>query len=280
MGDEAMPLGRFSPVSGLWIDRTAKSIRITGQMELYGDEATAERAASIERSINDTWTQAFPDGHIITCNITVRLKGSGGTGPAAWIEASKMRGPSNVNPMFFRKMSLNANEADAFTWTAAHEFGHVIGLKDRYSESILSKLKGSVGWQRTSTVEAGYQGNLMAVQGGYISGQNAADLIAENQPSPHWINNDDHVRDWVKVRSAAQIGRLSAADKLKAIKTLMRGWISGDDMKSIAKICASVNTPAESRTIQKGIDCLDFTSIGQRSEMRAIFTKMPGGWVR
>jgi hypothetical protein len=91
------------------------------------------------------------------------------------------------------------------------------------------------------------------------------------------MNDDDEVRDWVDAHSSGEISKLSGEIKLRAIKVLMGGWISDDDMNAIEKICLSVTTKAESEKIQKGIDLLDFTSIGQRTWMRVIFTRMIGG---
>jgi hypothetical protein len=44
MSDEVLPVGRFSPAPGIFVDRTEKSVVITGAMELYGPEASAARA--------------------------------------------------------------------------------------------------------------------------------------------------------------------------------------------------------------------------------------------
>ena len=83
------------------------------------------------------------------------------------------------------------------------------------------------------------------------------------------------MRAWVNAHSTIEINKLSTLNKLKMIHALMGGWISGDDM---GRICGSVTTPAEGRAIQKGVDLLEFSSIGQRTQMRVIFTQMPGGW--
>ena len=58
MGDPALPVGRYSPAPSIVIDidRTENSVKITGKMQLYGQEATAARTASIEQNINFTWT--------------------------------------------------------------------------------------------------------------------------------------------------------------------------------------------------------------------------------
>jgi hypothetical protein len=218
--NDELPVGRFSPVRGLIVDRTGRSVEITGQMELYGSEANVGRAASIQRSINTTWTRTFTDGYTISCSISVRYRGADShAGNAAQIEADRTWGPSHVNALT-REMTLNANEADAFTWTPAHEFGHVIGLKDRYSETIMSSIRGTFGGRRETPPDHGYEGNLMGVTNGVLQQQNVADVAAENEPSPYWLNDDDQVRDWVNAHSSAEIGQLSTADKLRAIWVL------------------------------------------------------------
>jgi hypothetical protein len=279
MGDEALPFGKYAPADGIWVDRTENSFNITGNMELYGDEATAARATQIQNCINSTWTKTFDDGFQVSCSVFVRLKGSGGSGPAVKIEAKKMSGPSHVNrlPGMNCEMTLNANEINTFTWTPGHEFGHVLGLKDRYSESMWSKVKGRFGGDRTAPVDPGYEGNLMGADEGKTAKQNVIDLRAENEPSPYWMNDDDQIRDWVSAHSTAEISKLSPEIKIRAIKTLMSGWISDDDLIAMEKICLSVTTKSESEKIQRSVNLLDFTSIGQRSDMRVIFSKMIGG---
>lgn len=274
-----LPIGRFSPAPGIWVDRTERSIRITGTMEAYGAEATAARAATIQQSINSTWTQTFPDGYSIATTISVNYRGPGASASSnsAQIEIVNISGPSNVNniPGMGRKMTLNASSPHVFDWVVAHEFGHVIGLDDRYSESIFSKIGGHFGCQRTSTVQPGYEGNMMGVHRGTLASRNLADIAAENEPSPYWINDDDQVRNWINAHPAADITRLSTVNKLRAIRTLMGGWISDDDMSAIGRICGSVNNPVEANAIRNGINLNDFTSIGQRTQMRVFFSRMP-----
>jgi hypothetical protein len=274
-----LPIGRFSPAPGLWVDRTERSIRITGTMEVYGAEATAARSVTIQSSINTTWTRTFSDGYSISTNVTVNYRGAGvnASASATQIEIINMSGPSNVTniPFTDRKMTLNASSRDVFTWVVAHEFGHVIGLDDRYSEDIFSKIGGTFGCTRRNTVHAGYEGNMMAVHNGALSGQNIADIASENEPSPYWINDDDQVRNWVNAHPLADITRLSTNNKLTAIRTLMGGWISDDDMTAIGKICSSVNNRIEANTIRNSINLNDFTSIGQRTQMRVFYSRMP-----
>lgn len=279
MPNDALPFGRFSPAKGLTVDTNDKSITITGQMEVYGSDATAPDAVRIQNTINKTWTQTFPDGYRVTCNVTVRYRAPGvPAGNVAQIEIVKTSGASNVNYLNGRKMTLNTTTHRdlRLDWTAAHEFGHVIGMEDRYSESIMSKLKNIVGMEREGTVaHKGYEGNLMGASGGAIGSQNLRDAIVENQPSPFWMNDDDQVRNWITSRASSEISNLSAANKIKAIKVLMGGWISDDDMRCIEKICLSVKTGAEARTIEASVQLNDFTSLGQRTQMRVIFSRMP-----
>jgi len=276
MGD-SLAVSRFSPSAGLWVDRNGGAVSITGKMEMYGDEATADRAKSVQDSINTTWTKNFPDGFVVQTNITVTFRGnSTSAGNATQIEAVKMSGPSNVSGSGGgRKMTLNANEDNAFTWTAAHEFGHIIGLSDRYNEGPVSKIKGRFGLQRTNTVQPGYDGNIMAVDQGVLESKNVSDIAAENNPSSWWVNDDDHVRDWVNTHGGPDIARLSTEVKLKSIRTLMSGWISDDDMDAIVKIMTNVRDKTEADAIRKGIDALDFTSIGQRTRYRVTAARMP-----
>lgn len=172
-------------------------------------------------------------------------------------------------------MTLNANEPDAFTWTAAHEFGHIIGLEDRYSEPIFSKIRGTWGGRRINTVQPGYANNIMAVDGGVLTSQNLADLAAENEPSPYWVNDDEQVRAWVATHAATDVARLSAQSKLRAIRALLGGWLSSDDVAAIRKICGSVKSSSEGSTIRTGVDLLAVSDLGQRTTLRVIFAQMP-----
>jgi hypothetical protein len=272
-----LPVGRFYPAPGLSVDRTENLVSITGRMELYGPEATVARAASIQQVINSTWTTKFGDGYSVTCQVNVKYRPFGvGRGNATQIEAAKIVGFSHVSPgLRGRTMTLNANEPDAFSWTPAHEFGHILGMKDRYSESIMSRIRGSFGGARSATTQSGYQGNLMAERGGALASKNVADLASENAPSPYWINDDDEVSAWVNAHPLTDIRNLSTNNKMRAIWTLLGGWISDDDMTAIRKICGSVTTRMEADVIRKGVDPLVFSDIGQRTRFRVIIGQLP-----
>jgi hypothetical protein len=254
-------------------------------MELFGPEANSARAHSIEQSINNTWTKGFPDGYAVACDIKVRYRDTASSaGKATQIEALNQAPgvPSHVVefPGFDRRMTLNATDTDAFTWTATHEFGHILGLQDRYSESLFSKISGSFGGARQTTVQPGYDGNLMAVDQGVLEKKNVGDLAAENAPSPYWFSYVPSVRDWVNAHSTIEINILSTDNKLKMIHTLMSSYFSvNDNVDAICRICSSVTDAKEARAIQKGVDLTTFTDLGWRAQIRDSFCKMPGGWI-
>jgi hypothetical protein len=60
---------------------------------------------------------------------------------------------------------------------------------------------------------------------------------------------------------------------------LASGWISDDDVDAMLRICSSVTTGTEAKSIQNGVDLKLFSSIGQRTRMRVGFSQMPGGWI-
>ncbi len=242
-------------------------------MEMYGPEANAARAASVQTSINTNWTRTFSDGFSIKCNITVTYLGPGSkAGSATQIQADKILG---LSTSFGSSIILNANEPDAFTWTPAHEFGHIIGLRDRYSEGIMSRISRFLGGTGTATAQPGYEGNIMAVHGGTLASKNVKDVTEENEPSPYWVNDDDQVRNWINGHSPDDIRNLSTVSKLKAIKTLMSGWISDDDVAAIIKICRSVTSKTEADPIRRDVDPHSMVSIGQRSMVRMALDGMP-----
>jgi hypothetical protein len=272
----ALPVATFQPAPGIFVDRAGNAVTITGNMQLTGGQATVAAARSIQDAINNTWNASFPDGHSITCTIIVTYlpPGTPPSSNATQITLDRITAPSHVSGSAgSRTMTLNASEPDATTWTPAHEFGHIIGLRDRYTESIMSTISGQFGGARSTPPEAGYSGNLMAQTGGVLEGKNLQNLQEENAPG--WTEDDDQVRDWLNRHSLAEIGRLSTATKLRLIHTLMGGWISDEDVNAISRICRSVTTRAEADQIRAGVDLLEFSSIGQRTMVRVAFAQMP-----
>lgn len=139
----------------------------------------------------------------------------------------------------------------------------------------MSKIRSTWGGSRIKTVEPGYANNIMAVAGGVLTSQNLADLAAENEPSPYWVNDDHQVSAWVSSHSFADVARLTTRSKLAALRTLLGGWLSEDDIAAIRKICGSVQSRAEAATLRAGLDLHSVSDFGQRTTLRVILSQMP-----
>jgi hypothetical protein len=272
---DPIEVGSFTPVAGITVDRTGTHMHIAGTLEATGPEASAANAAAAQATIRKYWNQTFADGYRVTCDVTVRYRAPG-TPPSGvaeiWME--RVTGPSHVNTLT-DTMTLNMNGANALTWTVAHEFGHQLGLQDRYSESILSMIAGTFGGARTTTPHTGYAGTIMAESGGATQSQTVRDIGVENAPST--FADDDQIRLWVSRHGAAEIGALSTATKIQMINTLLDGWISDEDVATIGSICAAVTSSAESTAVKRALSLrlLDMTSIGQRTRVRVFMAGMP-----
>ncbi|MBK9081879.1 MAG: hypothetical protein IPL88_07275 [Rhizobiales bacterium] len=283
MVDNLPPVGRYSPTSGLIIDRTGNAVAISGAMELFGEAATPDMATTLQNTINTAWTQSFPDGHTVTCSVRIqfRVPGAQATGLTT-INARRLNDgvPSETDNYGRRDILLNVTRRDATTWVIAHEFGHSLGLDDRYSETVLSKLFGgrqigSYTTPRDTSVEAGYEGRMMGATGGTVDGQTATDLVSETTPSPNWINSDNAIRNWIAAHSRAELARIAIRDRLTMFRTLMEWWISDEDVAAMRAICASVGARGDATTLRNGVNLSDFTDLGQRTTIRVAFAQMP-----
>ena len=248
------------------------------QLEIYGAEATTAMAGTIEATIERIWNASFPDGSTVACNVSVAFRAS--TTPASsgatQIEIVRQAGPSYVSSGWGgRYMVLNLDGTDALNWVVAHEFGHLLGMDDRYLEGWWSKLSGSFGGQRTTTIVPGYEGNLMGEHAGALESKNVRDLAEENAPG--YFSDDDQVRAWVNNHTTAEIGALSTAAKLQAINVLLGGWVADEDIAASRAILRSVSARAEAEAIRQAIEpgLIDLSSIGQRTQMRVALSQMP-----
>ena len=166
---------------GISLRWTGNRMTITANMEISGPEATADIASQIESNINSFWNASFADGYEVVCNadVSYRDEDASESEGRTQIYIDDLTGPSNVRRSWVigsRYMSYDIN-AD-INWTPAHEFGHLLGLDDRYSEGLLSKISGRLGGDRETTVEPGWEGNIMAVHGGALESKNIQDLFS------------------------------------------------------------------------------------------------------
>ncbi len=270
------PVRQFLPTPGIAVDVVDQNITISGRAEVWGANATPAVAQTIQATINRVWSKTFPDGYTSLCTVTVTYRAP--NTPATevlQIQFETMKGISNAvrgNQGKVSRIQLNTIDSNELTWVVAHEFGHVMGLKDRYKESSDSRSSGDNGGARTTTIDPGYEGSLMAQDEGQNSSQTIKDLNAETAPS--WTEEDDQTVAWLRSHTPGDIRALPTATKLAAIRTMMDGWISEADVAGMEKIILTVQNPAEARALRGGMNLSDFTSIGQRTRIRVAFSRV------
>ena len=57
--EEVLPVVRFSLAPGIWVDRTENPVTITGNMELYGDEADEGGYEDGEEDLQVGWLRCW-----------------------------------------------------------------------------------------------------------------------------------------------------------------------------------------------------------------------------
>jgi hypothetical protein len=276
-------LDSFSPAQGIKVDRIERKIEISGALDIFGTAATAAIASTIQGTINSSWTKTFGDGFVIKCAIVARLRPAGGAASALAfpIEVKDLvnaAAPSFVSSDTSGKpigMILNNLGAAVYTWVVAHEFGHVLRLADRYSESAASQASGMSGGARTTTVQAGYEHNIMGIHLGDLESKNVGDLINQTAKQTGWFMSDVQARTWILSHSKEQIGELSTEGKIKALDLLYDGWISGDDLKAMVAVCGSVTASAEAGAIRRSFKLTGMNDFGQRAKMQIALENMP-----
>jgi hypothetical protein len=238
--------------------------------------------ATAEATIKKFWNQSFTGGYKVVCNVKINLKAPGGSGTDdTKIEMDAGSGVAKVNALT-RNMTLYLKKEDGtpsndLTWAVAHEFGHVIGLDDKYSEGFFSRIMAIIGKdsKRKTTIEPGYQGNIMGESNGNLESKNLDDIDKDN--APYFYQKDDRIRLWVSRHSTGKIAKLNAATKIKMIETLLDGYISDQDIAAIELICKSVAGHVEADVIGRAIGkkVMEMSDIGQRTRLRTIISNMP-----
>jgi hypothetical protein len=100
-------------------------------------------------------------------------------------------------------------------------------------------------------------------------------LAQSDAISPSVTGAQPRARAWVNTDASTDVARLSAQSKLRAIRALLGGWHSSEDMAAIRKICGSVKSSSEAAAIRAGVDLLSVSDLGQRTTLRVIFAQMP-----
>ncbi len=127
-------------------DRDAHTIMMVGVQEFSGDGASEEFVKGATASINKTWsvrTEFEGSPYQVDCMITGRIAGDLKNPLANQIHVVNTSVPPDVNarrdpshqPLYGKHPGYQHNTDQDDGWlSAAHEFGHSMGLKDEYKE--------------------------------------------------------------------------------------------------------------------------------------------------
>jgi hypothetical protein len=143
------------------IDDENKTVAINVDIVLYGDGATNEIAQVYKKGIEDAWGGSWStniNGEQYSVNISVNIKvgeapstddisSNRETGTTNYINASASIPRSNVVGGFMGNWRTKGRESLTLENDnpAAHEFGHLLGFKDRYTGSEVHKdWKGNI----------------------------------------------------------------------------------------------------------------------------------------
>jgi hypothetical protein len=276
----APPVRRFNPAPGIFVEVNGKTVVITGECEAWGPKASAQNAPWMASSINRKWTRHLPLDYDITTTVNVYYRAPGAPENTGRLQIyyGPMLGPSNAikgGGIARSRIKLDGDDNGAVGLVLPHEFGHVIGLDDRYDEPLWSKLSSSLGGPRAATpAHKGYENEMMGGLGA-VRRKTIDNVLLETGPSEYWTQDDDEVRDWLKAHPKTDIAALSTANKISMLQTLMAGWISDSDVHAMVGIVGEVNSPSEARLIMGAIDPLRMKGVGQRTRFRIALDAMP-----
>lgn len=176
---------------GINMSWTGNAISLSVSLDASGGSATAARANQVRNTIVRIWNASFDQGYRVTCQVDMRFASANDlqdNRSHIYIETNPSASYTNDFPtLYYATMTLNLPAAD-FAWTPGHEFGHMLGLRDHYSESLRSSMhdlcngstwtQGVCGGARSADIEPGWEGNLMAVTGGALQRKNLEELFA------------------------------------------------------------------------------------------------------
>jgi hypothetical protein len=275
-----LPVRRFNPAPGISIDVTENVVIITGECEVWGPAADADVARRMTESINRAWTRHLPYGYDIQTTVAVYYRSDSDTENtgrlqiyfgSTWTGSNAHKG----NGWKTARIKLNNKDNNAISQVLPHEFGHTLGLADRYDEAYWSKISSALGGPRGETpAHKEYENEMM---GGMkrVQRKTIDNLRAETEPSASWISDDDEVRDWLKAHSNADIAALTPQIKLTVLRVLMSGWISDADVDAMVLVTKNVTSPSEAKLLRGGIDPMEMKGVGQRTRFRIALDAMP-----
>lgn len=179
--------GTANPSPGVRVNvsRPGRRATVNARVQTHGAESNVARAQTVQNTISRLWNGNFPDGYRIATNVNVthRPPGRAENSSALQVEIARDTILGTHFNALTRDIQVDlAIGPNPLGWSVAHEFGHAMSLRDRYSESIVSRLGALFGRQRAAEAHAGYENNIMGVHGGRLESRNVQDLIGLHIP--------------------------------------------------------------------------------------------------
>lgn len=168
--------GNATPNTGINISWNGNQINIRARVQFSGPNASQPVAEAMKRDIERMWNATFSDGYASTCQVDMILGGPTDStraqilvGMGTSVTESSVMGST----MYF----VYTGSPSDLVWSPAHEFAHLVGLRDRRSSHLF----------RPETSESGYERNLMgAIPGGDINRR--GELVLERRNIEDWLN--------------------------------------------------------------------------------------------
>lgn len=202
------PFGSKQIGKGILITWSGNYIGITANLEVSGEAATATIANQIKNTIENIWNASFDQSYRVSCTVDMRFRGDQREDSSRnQIYVTVNTSATNVDrspTLYYSSMNYHISSASVIEWTPAHEFGHMLGLDDHYSESVWSVIRDICHYSRYTTVHPGWQQNIMAVHMGTLERRNLQELfsihafemvtIVEDYAEDFWRGMDGSIR--------------------------------------------------------------------------------------
>jgi RHS repeat-associated protein len=174
------PLNFVDP-SGMYVEVAVNGndVRLTLPIRFAGDAATPERIAGYTREIQNVWSGSFGKYNVVTSVIVPAENAARSQMNTIVIQMGPV-GPRGDLPAVTNLVGGNRStfsQPAMGPGAAAHEAGHLMGLRDQYTDSY-------VGGARITTPNPGYAGNIMGENSGRPSESDITAIIYRFGPSP------------------------------------------------------------------------------------------------
>jgi len=177
-----IPNGSKRIGKGIVFGWSGNTISLTVNLEVSGEGATAPLAAEIGKTIETIWNASFTDNYRVSSTVNTRYRGQGNEDSdrtQIYVKHDDATTCVHTLPtLYYAYMEYNINSETTASWTPAHEFGHLLGLDDKYEEGIRSRINSMYGGPRSTSVVPGWAGNIMAAHLGTLQKRNLQELFA------------------------------------------------------------------------------------------------------